>query len=213
MIFRSLLSLLIGFAALAQTASALEFSMVSGLYRSEKSKLDGDNAGGESTIDVGARVAGPIDLRLHWFGEGAITLRSYEDGKNFKAPDNSTSLRLGGGVRYYFSRFSEFAVPFVYASGHYRNDKKATYDALQTTETEVSGLYYGAATGIRLGLDKDFFLDFETPLFDSALFATEISETTPATGPKSKRTKSHTELYVNTTGALSSVAVALGLKI
>lgn len=212
MILRNtLVVLFVGAMLVPSAASALDISMVSGLYRAQKDKLDGTNNGGQTTFDVGGRVSGPIDQHLYWLGEGALTLRSYDAPTGGRAPDDSTSLRAGGGVRYYFSRFSEFSVPYVQGLGNYRNDKNASADG--STESETSGLFYGADAGIRFGFDKDFFLDLETPLFDSALFATEKSETTTATGTKTKKSRSRTELYVNTTGALASVKVALGLKL
>lgn len=212
MFLRSTIALFFGLTTLAHAASALEFSMVSGLYRSESSKTDGVKAGGSSTVNLGTRVAGPIDQQIHWFGEGDLTLRSYSGGANTPAPDNTTSLMLGGGVRYYFSRFAEFAVPFAYGFGRIRNEKEGATTVNETTTTETSGLFYGAAVGVRFGLDKDFFLDLEAPLFESPLFATTTTEKTTATGT-TKTSTSSTDIYVNTTGALNSMKIALGLKI
>src|SRR5690349_3586029 len=95
-------------ALLATTAaSAAEVSFVSGLYRSEKVKVDGNDAGKKSAIEVGGRFSDALDNDWHWFGQGLLTMRSYS-GSN--APSDSTSLSVGGGMRYYFSRFGESAV-------------------------------------------------------------------------------------------------------
>ncbi len=211
---RSLIGLsILGLVLLAAPARAMELSFLSGLYKSESDKVNGDDAGGKATIELGGRLGGEIDQRFHWFGESNLTLRTYDEGDSGDAPDNSTSLALGGGVRYYFSRFSEFSVPFTAAFARFKTDKNAEQDLTGITETESTGLYYGGRVGIRFGLDQDFFLDLETPLFESALFAQEKTELTTPAGVKTKFSKSRTDIYLNTTGALSSMVVALGLKL
>ena len=51
-----------------------------------------------------------------------------------------------------------------------------------------------------------------TPLFDSALFATEKVETESGGGSSEDETK-RTELYVDTSGAFSGVVIALGMRL
>lgn len=208
-------------------AAAAEVSMVSGFYRSEATETTDPasgstvSAGKKSTIDIGGRFADQLDTHMFWFGQGMLTLKSYEKGDVGTAPSDTTSLSLGGGVRYYFGKLSESISPFVYGLGQYKNEQDGevtTVDAGATAvaasvETEKNGLFYGAAFGIRLSLGPDFFVDMETPLFESALFATETEETTPATGAKQTDETKKTELYANTSGALSSVVIALGMRL
>lgn len=194
----------------ANMAEAAEISLVSGLYKNEKEK------GGEtkSEISAGGRFADQLDAKMFWFGQGLLTMRSYSgDG-----PSDSTSLNVGGGIRYYFNKLGENVSPFAYGLGEYRSNKDASQNGASYTETEENGLYYGAYFGIRLSLDTTFFVDFEAPLFDSALFGTEKSETTstdPTTGTKStsKSEKTKTEIFGSSTGALTSMRVALGMRL
>ncbi len=202
----------------ATQAQAAEVSLISGLYKKEDNKVGGNDAGGRSEISAGGRYSDQLDAKMFWFGQGLLTMRSYDDGGAGDGPSDSTSLNLGGGVRYYFTKLAESVSPFAYGVGEYRSDKDASQTGSSFTETEENGLYYGGFFGIRLSLDANFFVDFETPLFDSALFATETSETTsfdPTTGAKttSKDEKKKTELYVASTGALTSMKVALGMRL
>jgi len=219
MLLRRLTLLAVAPLLLTAAAPALagELSLVSGFYRSEKSKIDGDDAGKESTIDIGGRFADLFDTRTQWFAQGLLTMKSYDAGKNDKAPSDSTSLALGGGIRYYFNKMAEDVTPFAYGLAQYKNQKDAEQNTTGFSESESNGLFYGAAAGIRLGIDADFFMDLETTLFDSALFATDETETTsvnPANGQttKVKRETSKTELYLNTSGAFQNVLVALGWR-
>lgn len=194
--------------AWGSVAQAAEISLLSGLYQSEESESGGANAGGKTTISAGGRFSEQLDGNLFWFAQGGLILRSFKEDAAGNAPSNSTSLNAGGGMRYYFAKLSENVSPFAYGMGEFKSDK----DGMGATETEKNGLYYSAAFGIRLGLGTDFFVDFEVPLFESALFATETETTTTAAGKTENETKK-TELYVNTTGGLMSCQVALGMRL
>lgn len=194
-------------------AQAAEVSFVSGLYKSEDRELDGEDAGRKSTIEVGGRYSEALDSQWHWFGQGTLALRSYSGAAT---PSDSTSLNLAGGLRFYFDRFGESSVPFVYGYGAYRNDKDSDSVDLQVVR-ETSGLFYGAHAGVRLNLSTLAFLDIETQLFDSALFATETTEraTEAADGSVTKRKyeRTRSELYVNTNGAFATTLIAFGIKL
>ncbi len=203
---------------MASAAQAAEVSVISGLYKSEDNKVAGNDAGGKSEISAGGRYSDQLDPKMFWFGQGLLTMRSYDAPSGGEAPSDSTSLSLGGGVRYYFTKLGESVSPFAYALGEYRSNKEASQTGSSFTENEENGLYYGGFFGIRLSLDANFFVDFETPLFDSALFATETSETTTTDATTGKPTtskdeKKKTELYVASTGALNSMRVALGMRL
>jgi hypothetical protein len=205
-----------GAALAAAPVNAAELSFVSGLYRAEKDKVGGASAGKKSTIDVGGRFGDQLDQRWAWLAQGLLSLKSYGSGASGESPSDSTSLSAGGGLRYSFTKLGEAITPFALGLAEYRNDKDAEIQANgDFDETETSGLFYGAHAGLRIDLDKDFFLDLETELFESALFATAKTESTTFTTAGKVTTKSETtrtELYANTAGAFDSTLVALGLK-
>ncbi len=208
------LGLLGVFLLCAGSARAAELSLVSGFYRTEAAENQGDDAGKKTVIDIGGRFGDVVDGPVFWFAEGGISLKSYTRGTATAAPDSSTGITAGGGLRYYFNKLSESWAPYGLAYGRVQSQKDATYNTGGFTETDKNGLYYGANFGIRLSLQHEFFVDFETPLFTSALFATEKEETTTYGSPntKSELTKKKTELYVNSAGAFDSVLVALGMR-
>jgi hypothetical protein len=212
-----LTSVLLASCAVSPLASAAELSFVSGLYKSEKNKVEGSNAGSESTIEAGARVGDALDQHVAWFGQGLLSLKSYSAGSGGKSPDDTTSIALGGGLKYYFPALAEHLTPFAYGMASYENNQDSEYNSSGGfSETDTNGIFYGAAVGLRFGLDNDFFVDLETTLFDSALFATEKTTTTTydAAGKatKSDSEKTRTELYADTTGAFQEMKVALGMK-
>jgi hypothetical protein len=197
-------------------ASAAEVSLVSGLYKSEETEIADNDAGKITTIGAGGRFSDQLDSRMYWFGQGMLTMRSYDKGDNEDAPSDSTSLALGGGGRYYSTKLAESVSPFAYGLGQYKSDKTASGTGSGFTETEDNGLFYGASFGIRLSLDTDFFVDFESELFESALFATRKTETTSyATGTKvtSKDETKRTELWVQSSGPFENMIIALGMRI
>jgi hypothetical protein len=206
----------------ASSTMAAELSMLSGLYKTEKSKVSDDDAGGQTAIQVGARYGDKLEAMLEWFAQSQLVLRSYDAPEGGEAPSNSTSIFIGGGVRSYFDPITENTAPFITGWGEYRNDKNAENRASTTyVESEDSGLFYGSSLGLRMGLNADFFVDFETALFTSALFATEKSETVTTTTDattgvetttKTERETSRTELFADTSGAFQNMLVSLGMR-
>ena len=201
---------------------AAEVSLVSGLYRSSEEKVGGINQGKETIINAGGRYSDELSTYLFWFGEGALTLKSYTTGPGGNSPSNSTGLTAGGGVRYYFNKLSEAISPYGYGKGLFKNEKSVarTPGNPDYVDTETNGLFYSGHLGIRFSLSPDFFFEVETPLFESALFATEESETvtfTTASGVTTRTSRkgerNRTELYAETKGAFASMAVVLGMRL
>lgn len=193
-----------------------EVSVVSGLYKKESTDNNGQSGGDKSTIQVGGRYSDALSLKLHWYGQADLTLRSYSKNAAGVAPSNASSLNLGGGVRHYFGKISENFATYASAGGSYKSEKIGTFTANTASSLEKNGLYYGAAFGIRLYLGTQFFCDFEAPLFESALFATETETTeTSAAGATvtTERETKRTELFATTEGSLNKVVVSLGMKI
>lgn len=201
-------------SAMAGSADAMELSLVSGLFRNESYKTNGNDAGNKTTLEAGARLAAPLDGRFFWLAQGSLTLRNYTKGNNAEAPSSSSSLALGGGLRYYFNKLSEHVEPFANLHGEFRDSKDATPESGGYTESDKNGLYYGADFGIRLSLQKEFFVDFEVPLVDSALFATEKATAVTFGPPKVSNTSEtkRTELFAKSTGSFNDFKVALGMR-
>lgn len=187
-------------------ALAAEVSVVSGLIKNEKSKNKGKDDGGKSTIEVGARYAQPFANNMHWFGQALLALKSYDGPDGGKAPSNSTSIGLTGGVRLYFSEFSQTVQPFLSLSGGYLNDT----DASMTVETQRSGLYYYGHAGFRFDVDQSFFIELESELFESALWATKKEKSVQDDSIDKETTE--TDLYVSTLGSLNGTTVGAGYK-
>ncbi len=206
--WKVVLSLIIGLQSLS-VAYAGEISMISGLYQSEKTKAGG-NTVGTSTMGVGLRYAEPLDDVMHWFGQANLTLRSYSGSPS---PDNSTSLALLGGVRYYFPAFSVSVTPFLSLYGGYKADNTASA-GVSVREVETSGLFYYGSTGFRFNLDPNLFLDTEVQIFESALFATETETTTTTTAGVTTSTevkRTRTDLYLASHGP-AAVRVGVGFR-
>lgn len=207
-----------GLFSVAKPVFASELSFLSGLMRSESRKVADKDRGRKTEIEFGTRFADVLDKNLHWYTQGNMALRAYTKGDDGLAPDNSVSLSAGGGARYYFGKLSENIATFAYGGGEFRLDKDGLVDSSgRTVSSEKNGLYYGGSFGIRLYLGSDFFCDFETPLFDSALFAMEKTQTKVRTSDtnqvvtvEDKTTR--TDLFVSSTGAFSNVKIALGLR-
>lgn len=206
---------LIALSSLPTLALAADVSMVSGLYKKSESEFNGNDAGGSSTIEVGGRYGDMIDGHLGWFGQALLAMRSYDAPSGVDEPSDSTSLSLGGGVRYIGKRWNESAIPFLWGMGSYRNEKTAELGGGAYSETETNGLFYSGGVGLRLTVDTAFFVDLETPLFESALFATSKTKT-PSTTPGTSGTESEesrNELYAKTYAPFASLVVSLGVKI
>jgi hypothetical protein len=207
-----------GLFFVASSSLASEVSFLSGILRTENREVANQDKGRKTEIEVGGRYADVLDKNIHWYGQSKIALRNYSKGDDGLAPDNSTSLSAGGGLRYYFGKLSENIATFAYGGGELKLDKDGLIDTAGRAVTiEKNGLYYGGSFGIRLYLGSDFFCDFETPIFDSALFATETTRTeTRAAGSaeivsvEDKTTR--TDLFVGSNGAFSTIKVAMGLR-
>ena len=207
---------ILAMAILFWTSAALgaEVSLISGLYKTEKDKVEGDSFGEKTEIELGGRFADEYDVDMTWFGQANMVMRNYEEPKDGKSPSDSTSLALGGGLRMYFDSFSESIAPFAYGLLMYMNDKDAEFgNGLGYTETETNGLFYSMHTGIRFRYDQVIFMELEVPLFWSALNATTKVETDDGAGTETERESTRTELYFKTDEAFSAVQVVVGMAI
>ena len=202
----------------ATSSFGSEVSFLSGVLRTENRSVANTDRGRKTELSLGGRFAENLDKNLFWYGQGNLALRSYGKGADGIAPDNSTSLSAGGGLRYYFGKMSEHVATFIYGGGDFKVDKDGAVDGTgRSVTTEKNGLYYGSSFGIRLYLGSDFFCDFETPLFESALFATETTRTETKNVASGEVTSvedktSKTELFAGSTGAFNAVKVAMGIR-
>ncbi len=210
-------TLAFGLVAASLPSLGAEVSVLSGLYKKESSDNNGQSGGDKSSIQVGGRYSDALSVQLHWYAQADLTLDSYGENAAGVAPSNATSLNLGGGVRHYFGKIGENFATYARGGGAYKSEKIGSFTANSASSIERNGLYYGAGFGIRLYLGTKFFCDFEAPLFESALFATEteITETSAAAGATvtNERETKKTELFATSEGSLNKVIVSLGLKI
>ena len=138
-----------------------------------------------------------------------MAIKSWDAPSGSKAPSNATSFTLLGGLRQFFTEFSQTVIPFAALYGGYKNTKDGTIGTPDATESEESGLYYYGSLGFRFDVAANLFIELEAPLFESALFGTK---TTKTGGAKTEETK--TELFVSTSeNVLGNLTIAVGMEI
>ena len=202
-------------ALVSSAASAAEVSLVSGLYKKSSTKADGKNAGSTSTIGASGRYHDDLGGSMAWYGSAGLLLNSYTAPDGRSSPDNGVSLSVGGGVRHYFKPFGTAVVPFGAMGADIRNTKKVEWTTGGYNETTTNGLYYTGIVGLRAGLDSNFFVELELPLFDSSLFSVaKTDQVDESTGTKvSKKTEvTTTELWVDTQSAVTKTMFSIGYK-
>lgn len=197
--------------SLSAYSTAAEISLIHGVYKQSEVK-DGLS---KSDISLGGRYSEQFAEHQYWFAQADLSIKTYSGGS--PTPSNSNNLSIAGGMRQYFDRFSERIAPFASAVASFKDKMDATQQLGSVTEVSLSGLYYGADLGMRFSLSTDFFLDLSTPIFESALFATEKTtvKTQDNNGNTTETTQeiSHNELYINTQGAFASLVVSFGMRL
>jgi hypothetical protein len=152
-----------------------EISGAGGLYKSQSRKLAGVKADTATSFEVETRYAEPYEDDLYYFSDIGIYMRSYDAEAGFTSPSNSTGIILGAGGRWHLPPLNEFWAPIILAKVFYSND---SIGAVGTAgEIGKNGIYYSGALALRLTLIQGYFIDFESELFESALFATETNST------------------------------------
>jgi len=201
--------LLLGYSVLSHASEA---SLVHGLYR--KSKVEDGLS--KSEITLGARYAQQFSQSMFWFAQGGLSIKSYSSGGDI-TPDSTNDISTFGGIRMYFDRINETFTPYGMVSGGFQTISDASQPVANTiNETKESGLYYGAAIGLRMNLSKAFFLDLEAPLFNSALSAERKTTNTTQVGSAKTETTSKTtrqELYLDSSGAFGDLILSFGMRI
>ncbi|MCB9228433.1 MAG: hypothetical protein H6618_02385 [Deltaproteobacteria bacterium] len=197
-------------AHLHSVVLASELSVLQGLYR--HANMDHQLSGSE--FGFGARYAEQFNRNMFWFADGSLTFKTYS-GAGKLTPGNNQDIRIGGGARMYLERWSEHMVPF--ASAHSRFQKTSQVSTLGNSILSLSesGIYYGGTLGLRLNLSSDFFLDIETPLFESALIARQNSvHTTMINGQiqREKSSKNRQELALQSQGILKDFLISVGMR-
>ena len=202
------------FCASTSALASPEVSVLSGAFRNAVYKTNDASSFSMTQFGAGLRYADRIDGPWYWYAEGELGLINYSKSGAPIVPSNTANLGLGGGIRYYFQKLSDRIEPYALASGSFRSEQVATPVSNGYTETDKNGLYYRADFGIRISLQKEFFVDFEVPLFDSALFATEKDTKADfsGAGTKSSSEKQRIELFAKSTGSFNGMNVALGYR-
>lgn len=194
------------------TASAAEATLGSIIFSSEKSKIDGRDAGSTSTFGVAGRYHDVLDQTTSWYATTEIGVKSYTSGATGKAPDNSVNLTLGAGARYYFAPFSPSAVPFGFGAAAFKSASSAVFTSSGYSETSLTGLFHTAGLGIRMALDDTVFFELESPFYESPLYA--ITKTINQAGDNSEKEETTSmELFAKTFGPFNSVLLSLGMKL
>jgi hypothetical protein len=194
------------------TAFATEATLGTLLFSSQKTKTDGVDAGSTSSFGARGRYHDVLSQTMSWFATGGIGVNSYSSGVSGKAPDNSVDLVLGGGVRYYFSPFSQSAVPFGFVGASYQSNSEATFTSTGYTEKVTNGLFHSSGLGLRMALDDTLFFELESAFYESPLFA--IEKTTTVAGPlETKNEKTTMQLFAQTFGPFNNVFLSLGMKL
>ena len=189
------------FLAASTAVFADEVSLVKGFYRSQNVKDSYDT----SIISGGARylLTPPKGQDFALFFEGSLALNSYS---GTGAPSNDTSIDIFAGVRKYLTNIGESVQPYVAVYGGYANENSG--DSRTGTHVAISGLVYKGAVGLKLSSHDGFFIDLETSLFNSSLFATEKRTT-----GNTEIDITHKDLYIDTAGAFNTTTIGLGMKI
>lgn len=211
---RSILPIAALFAATSSMAA--DVTLLSGFYERTSPKIEGKNTGSTSTVSLGGRYTDDLTSDTAWIGSANIALRSYTGSGDIPTPDNSVSMTIGGGARYYFKPFAEAIVPYVSGIATIVNKKSATWVAGGYNQTSTSGLYYGGNAGIRSGLGGSFFVELEIPLFESPLFAATETEEVRRVANETTTTKEEstdTALYVDSVARITEVRLGLGMKL
>lgn len=193
------------------SARAAELSLVSGLYKSETVKVEGEDGGGAGRFEIGARYGQELDERYVWYGEGRFSNVSYDAPKGQKGPSDSTGIVAGGGMRVMFKRAE--IEPFLFGGGKFQSVEETTYAGAGWTQIEKSGLYYNAGVGMRWNMDRGFFFDFEVTAFETALFATETMSAYTSSGNSIVETKTSKKgLYMESWGGVEDTSIGFGMK-
>lgn len=196
----------------SHTSFADDLSLISGIYKSE----DVDNGVESSELSVGGRYVmnqNPDYYDLAFYAQGSMAIKSYS-GTN--SPSNSTDITLEGGARYYFRPITETLIPYGSAGIGLMNKTVVTdSDSTKTETREYNGIIYNASFGLHLTLDDNFFIEFETQLFQSNLFMNEKEEQITTVNGNTTTTKtderSKTELFGDTQGAFNSTTIGFGM--
>jgi hypothetical protein len=200
----------------ASSSMAADVTVVSGFYERSSPKFEGKNTGSTSKVSLGGRYTDDLTSESAWIGGAEIALRSYSGSGGIPTPDNSVSMTITGGARYYFKPFAEAIVPYVSGTATIINSKSSDWVPEGYNQTTTSGLYYGGNAGIRSGLGGSFFVELEIPLFQSPLFSvTELERVRKGVDGTitTKEESTDTALYVSSVAPITKVQLGLGMKL
>ena len=204
--------------AIPERASAAELSLLTGLFKSESVKNEGQDGGGAKTFSLGASFGDEFDIDINWLVFGGLSIQTYDAAAGQAAPSNATGLELGGGMRYFLDPFTATAVPYLTLYGSFKNTQ--TVDGRSATgasvERDTSGLFYGMKVGTRLALTTVMYLDVEAGLFESSLFSTETRTTRAIVDGQVVKSESETtrvEVFGDLIAPFNSLTFGLGLLI
>ena len=147
---------------------------------------------------------------MFWYAD---TMINYQ---NFNAttpnPSNGLSFSLGGGVKYYFDRFNERLAPYGNLYSHLISKTQTIQASTNVTQNRLTGLYIAAGWGLRVSLNRDFFIDLEGIIVHNPLYGilttTSISEET-----KKRSNRSVYNFSIDDGSPVSLATIAFGMRI
>ena len=196
-------------------AFGADITAVTGLYESSERTSSGNVVGSKSDFGAGATYLDMLNEKMGYYVTGGLNFYNYSGG-DAGAPDNFTGTKLGGGIRYYFTPFNTYVVPFASVGAKYQTSQSVDFIANGYVQNRKTGLYYDALAGVRIGLSQKFFMELEIPFFTSPFksFAKTTRVTQTSTGKTSDDTQTtETALSGKTFESLNAITVGLGIKI
>ncbi len=199
------------------SANAADITAVSGVYTSQDYKASGKTLGSERNYGAGGTYQDILNDKMSYLATAGLDFSNYSGG-DAGSPDNFTGVNLGGGVRYYFTPFNTYTVPFAGASLKYKSSQSVDFAKNGYTKRRTSGIFYEASAGIRIGLNQKFFMELELPFFSSPLQSntkTTVVTQSSTSGQTSSDDSEENDvaLWGKSYQSMTAIVVGLGMKI
>lgn len=144
-----------------------EISLLSGFYKSNKDESSFDT----TELSLGGRYLQNWEGNLDFYGQIRFESHSFSaEGNNAKPKDN-TGIDVEFGIRKSLNAFSPRLIPYLSGGIGVLNDKAVAIN--NTSITKRSGIVYNGKIGVKIKLGEKYFVDLETPLFESNLQVTD----------------------------------------
>lgn len=164
----------------------------------------------QSNFYIGGRYGQQFASNMFWFTES--TLNNENNNSLTSTPSNNTSFSLGGGLRYYFDRFNSRIAPYSNVYSQLISKKQLIKRANQTVLAKLNAIYIAAGWGLRISLNKKFFVDVEGLIFQHPVFGVHNEKSISEANLEESR--KFVLLSTEDAGqAINSLTLAFGLRI